>query len=180
MKTKYWTSLTLTACIAIGITVFNEAVAETAYAWADRPTVNSYKPRSLYAFNKTGSVQIQRQSTGRYSVVFNNFGSSLPDNPGNGGHVQVSSYGSADRCNILSWNFRAPDFTVTISCFKGGTANTPVDTRFTVMATYAGLTMTSIPMMVGTADLDALQAEISNLQRLFDNLAERVGNLESP
>lgn len=165
MQSKFWTSLALAVSIVIGITAANEVVAETVYARASKPTANSYVAEPLYAHNPRGRVQIRRQGTGRYRVEFMGFSSSEPDKPGNRGHVQVSAYGTADRCSIGSWNFKR-GFTVNVICFKGGTANTPVDARFTVMATLADLpSMGAMRMRVASPEIKALQKSINNLSR---------------
>ena len=153
MPAKHWTSLVVAAGVAIGLMAANEVAAQTAYAWANQPTANSYAPMPLYAFNPFGGVQIRRQGTGRYMVVFEEFGG---DRAGSGGHAQVGSYGTADRCSVKSWTFQRPNFTVNVTCFKGGTAATPVDARFTVMATFGkGRDLVALPMMIGTPEIDS-------------------------
>ena len=179
MFAKLWRSLALAAVATIGLTATNEAAAQTAYAWADQPTVNGYMPNTLYSFNPRGDVNIMRQGTGRYTVVFEKFGVDPDNNPGSGGHAQVSAYGGADRCAIGSWNYQRPNFTVNITCFRGGTANTPVDTRFTVLATFEKVELIALPMMVGTPEIDALQADITDIRGRIANLGERILVLEA-
>jgi len=144
---------------------------EIAYAWADQPTANSYTPAGLYSFNPKGDVRINRRDVGLYDVSFMGFGRAPSDRSGIGGHVQVSAYRTTDRCNIRAWGYEQPDFRVSVMCFKAGTPGTPTDAVFTV-AVFAPRPQVAY-MMPGTPEIDALQAEIQDLQ-------QRVSDLENP
>ena len=104
---------------------------QVAYAWADKPSTQSYTPSGSYSFNYSGSINIKRNGTGKYIVTFAGFGSNS-----RGGNVQVTAYGSSrNTCNVVSWNHNSngADFLINISCY---TLNgQPADMMYTVLVT---------------------------------------------
>ncbi len=104
-------------------------LADRAYAWADQPAKQDYRPNAAYSSNAAGGIIVKRQARGRYQVLFQKFGRNQ-----NGSHVQVGAYGGITICNVQNWNHLPPDFTVNIYCFNhNGQA---ADSRFVVEASF--------------------------------------------
>jgi hypothetical protein len=69
-----------------------------AYAWANNATSASYTPSAIYSYNASGgAITATRAAAGTYQIQFAGL------NLGNG-HVKVTAYGSAMRCNVGSWS----------------------------------------------------------------------------
>ena len=113
------------------------------YVWANdaSPTPNvPYTPSSFYSFNTqdraTGN-SVTKHSTGVYSVTCTGVGGDRAW--GEGGHVQVSSYGDGNNvsCHVGSWSTGGPDFTASVNCFGsgGGTGGGPQprDSQFVLL-----------------------------------------------
>ena len=166
------------ACLMLGVTLGQDVVAQTAFAWAIQEQSGSYSPHPTYAFNPFGSVEIQRYETGRYTVIFENFGRDSTGKAGSGGHVQVSAYKTTNICNIDHWHFQRPDFTIDISCYRRTKKTRPVDAQFTVMATFEQAPPVIQRMDIGTAEIDLLQKAITSLQGEVESLVERIRALE--
>jgi hypothetical protein len=101
-----------------------------------------YAPTPEYAFNaqnRAGGISITRTATGVYSVTCTGVGGGSVW--GEGGHVQVSSYGEdADDntfCHVGHWSTGVPDFTATVKCYGrgggGGGGPGPQDSRFVLL-----------------------------------------------
>ena len=93
----------------------------SGYAWADRPTADSYAPHPAYAYDTHPAlpIEIRRHGVGIYQV-------SVPV-PLDRGHVQVTAYGSTAHCAVMFWS----QFTgVWITCF--GPTGSRVDSRYDV------------------------------------------------
>ncbi len=98
---------------------------QVSYVWGNNPTSGSYNASSSYLRGPSGTGQIRRTATGRYSVNLGGVTSGK-------GNVQVSAYGSAsNHCQVVSWGGSA-----NVACFN--TAGNPVDSQFTVLGTAAG------------------------------------------
>lgn len=98
---------------------------DSAYAWANQPTADSYAPSSPYLFTTGwyGTATAARSSAGNYSMTFD--GVDL-----NSGNIQVSAYGSGQAfCNVVNWF----DSTVYIRCFNRD--GVMVDSYYTVAYT---------------------------------------------
>ena len=105
-----------------------------AYAWADQPTAASYTPSTTYQHDQTisssGTITINRPNVGTYDVHL-----PFQDQGWDGGHVQVTAYGSGtERCQVNSWfSDGSGGRTAEILCFTN--AGSPVDTLFAVQYT---------------------------------------------
>lgn len=157
------------ACFAI---LPLSAHAQDAYVWANDPTADRYMPSSLYSFNPTGDIVISRKSAGQYTVVFRGLGQQGDPSPGLGGHVQVSAYGSADRCNVGNWGYQGENFTVNVDCFEAG-SNRSKDSRFT-------LNVRNRPFEFVTMSMEIASEEFLTLQAALAELSVRVEALEAP
>jgi len=109
-------------------TQFNVAVihpdneAGVAYAWANNATARSYVPNTQFS-SSPGPISISRSGTGAYSVSFSQTRAS-------GGHVQVTSYGSAaTRCSVGRFT-GTTTFTATVNCVAPN--GRPVDSQFAI------------------------------------------------
>lgn len=97
-----------------------------AYAWAHDMLGASYTPSGTYSYNGTGgAITANRSATGRYTMRFAGVGSL------SGGHVQVTAYGSAARCQPVGWSFTGTEQVISVRCFDAG--GNPVDSRYTVL-----------------------------------------------
>jgi len=103
------------------------------YAWYNQPATASYTITNQYTFNSAGgAITGARASAGVYSVTFNGLGISGQE----GGNVQVTSYGGgANFCKVAAWDsMTGGNFTVTVNCYDH--AGAPVDTQFTIQASW--------------------------------------------
>ncbi|MBK7949743.1 MAG: FG-GAP repeat protein [Deltaproteobacteria bacterium] len=97
-----------------------------AFAWANQLTLPSYAPFALYTFHPSGgSVTATRSGAGTYAMTFSGFAGLGFD----GGHVQVSAYGTDGdtRCGVASWN----GDTVEVNCRDS--AGALADSAYAVM-----------------------------------------------
>ena len=96
-----------------------------AFAWANNSNTASYTPSSTYSFNSgDGPVTATRSGTGVYNMDFEGFQEQGID----GGHVQVSAYGSGDvRCGVSSWGDRS----ASVRCYDSG--GSPADSAYNVL-----------------------------------------------
>lgn len=104
--------------------------AAFGFVWADQPTSVSYTPNSSYSFNSTGgSNTITRLGTGQYRVEMPGLGQS-------NGNVQVTAYGSANRCKVASWVPSGTTEHVNVQCHTP--AGVAADTTFVAQYYRAG------------------------------------------
>ena len=171
--------LVCSLCVLATASFVPKGWGATAYVWADRPEARRYEPSSTYTFNPGGRVEIERRSKGNYSVKFENFGAQASGQPGSGGHIQVSSYGTPDRCNADRWMYRERNLTVDVRCHNGGRRNSPVDARFSILAVFES-SFVMKRMDVSDRDIELLQVEISRLQSVLADLQQRIEVLETP
>jgi hypothetical protein len=96
-----------------------------AFAWANDPSASSYTPNTQYSFaSGGGSITATRSGTGVYQMQWTGMGGIGI----NGGHAQVTAYGSADvRCKVWSWG----PSSVSVRCHD--TAGSPADTPYNVL-----------------------------------------------
>ena len=124
MSQKFFPSFILVVFVFIS----NFALAAHGFAWSDK--ANFTGTRDLvgqYNYNSSGSsIKVTYQSTGSYLIRFEGLGSYRL----NGGHVQVTSYGSNKTyCKVEGWN-RFRKMNVAVSCYN--TLGSKVDSQFTV------------------------------------------------
>ena len=114
-------------------TFLKGGTGRVGYAWANNPSSSSYTPSTLYSFNSSGGgTTITRSATGVYQVTFTGLGS----NGTEGGHVQVTSYGSGNsHCKVRSWDSTGADFVVNVRCFDGG-AGAAADSQYDVQVIW--------------------------------------------
>lgn len=99
------------------------------FAWSDQSNFSGTKELTgQYNYNSSGSsIKVTYQSKGRYLVKFDDLGDNFSLN---GGHVQVTAYGSSKSyCKVLDWN-RLRKINVTVGCFNVLGEN--VDSQFTI------------------------------------------------
>ncbi len=98
----------------------------SAYLWADQPSAADYSPNNLYQWNSQGNQNtVQRSGPGQYTAIL----TGLSGGP-NGGHVQVTGYGTTDLCKVRSWSTSGADLRVYIGCYDNTGA--AADSRFTL------------------------------------------------
>ncbi len=106
-----------------------------AYALADQPTAASpYVPDPANRYNSSGgTIEITRTAVGLYSVRFAGLGRT----PGQRDNVQVSGYSATSPtfCKPDLWDASGLDLRVAVACFSPN--GTPIDSRFTILATGA-------------------------------------------
>jgi secreted trypsin-like serine protease len=104
--------------------------AAFGFVWADQPTAASYTPSSFYSFNSTGGTNtITRVATGNYIVEMPGLGQ--PN-----GNVQVTAYGSANRCKSAGWAPVGTTQNVYVQCFTP--AGVAADSTFVAQYYRAG------------------------------------------
>jgi hypothetical protein len=113
------------------------------YVWGDQesPPLNTpYPPATAYSFNiqnRAGGNSVTKTATGVYTVKCTGVGGDGPW--GEGGHVQVSSYGEDVNtfCHVGHWESFTADFIATVHCFgKGGGQGGgpgPQDSKFVLL-----------------------------------------------
>lgn len=145
---------------------------QDAFVWANDATADSYSPSAIYAFNPAGDITIQRRGVGAYTVVFLGLGKQGQGLPGEGGNVQVTTYGSSDRCNVRSWAYSGENYTVNVNCYAA-TGSQAKDSQFSLL-------IKSAPFAVTTFSLDVSNQELQDLQIGLATLSARVDALEAP
>jgi hypothetical protein len=103
-------------------------VRGAGYVWANRPgAAGYYAPPSAYRYNTThGTNEVVRNGVGSYQVRLPGLGVAA-------GNVQVSAYGSNDRCKVSSWNPNGADEFIAVRCYSP--ADVAADSRFTASFT---------------------------------------------
>jgi hypothetical protein len=119
-------SLAALGLICIGVSSAYATPVTLCYFWADQPSPTigvPYTPNTSYSYNgKKKANSVTKTSTGAYTVVCTGEGGSK-----DGGHVQVTAYGSLDAfCHVVSWHNSA-DLTAEVDCFSLGA---PADNSF--------------------------------------------------
>jgi hypothetical protein len=105
------------------------ATGQTAYLWANRPSVHTYSPASTYRYSSAAqAVTVTRTARGRYSVA-------LTGMPATGA-VQVSTYGIAHNvCHPTSVTRRAPaPLQIGVRCDSATGA--AIDSEFVLLFEY--------------------------------------------
>ena len=103
--------------------------ATRGFAFANQPTANGYAPLGSGSYNPTGSIKVNRVSTGYYEVVFTNLGTKTATH---GGNVQVTAVGGGKATCRISWPwYGETNMSVPVSCYLPG--GVPVDNKFTVL-----------------------------------------------
>ena len=103
-----------------------------AYLWStvSSPALFTYaslKPEYVYNANG-GDITMVRTATGQYTVTM----SSMP--PTAGGNIQISTYGSTNRCNIFGWaNTDSDPSIIEASIYCRDPAGNLIDSRFTLL-----------------------------------------------
>jgi hypothetical protein len=120
-------ALTATSSITVSQPAKRSVVA---YAWADQSSMANYTPAAAYSYNASGgAISAGRTAAGTYTMTFE--GLSLI-----AGDVQVSTFGSSERCSVTSWS----GTTVNVSCVNASGVAT--DARYmlavTLPNTYSG------------------------------------------
>ncbi len=93
-------------------------------------------PAAYFSYNPAGTVTINRQSMGIYTVVFNGLN-------GEGGTVQVTATGSSEQAAICNAeNLTTAAFSATVRCETPG--GTLVDPGFVISVIPAGATPASV------------------------------------
>lgn len=91
-----------------------------SYAWTDQATAASYTPSAGYSWNSGGgAITATRSAAGTYAITFGGLALSA-------GTIKVSSYGSANYCNVTSWGGSA-----NVRCLDSSGAN--ADSRYTIL-----------------------------------------------
>lgn len=122
----------LLATTALGVlsapAIASAGVRGAGYVWANRPIASGYySPPEAYQYNSTHAAnKVIRTGVGAYEVVLPGLGST-------GGNVQVSGYGTDERCKVGSWNRSGADEVVVVRCYSP--AAVPADSRFTMSFT---------------------------------------------
>jgi hypothetical protein len=160
--------------------------AQVGFAWADRPSAARYTPSENYSYNEAGGdIVVQRQETGHYVIKFGKLGRDGL----NGGHVQVTAYGSnSDMCKVERWDYQsnrnlsrsdAPDeertFDVSVRCFAAN--GRPTDSRFTIMAGWPGAGPGTTVMRMTTSSFETLQDMIYDLQDQMEDVRDSLSNI---
>lgn len=114
--------------------VFATPVFAATQAWTvgTNPTAPSYNPVPGLTYNPSGGpVIINRQSMGKYRVVFTNLAPI-----GSGGNAQTSPYGQTPAfaaCRTRYWTTAGPQIAVYVECYTA--AGAPLDTQFSLLFT---------------------------------------------
>ncbi len=115
------------------------------YAWADQPTMSTYAPNPVYAYNGAGGgIEVMRLTSGAnpigYSIEFESLGSNCCTLAG---HVQVSTYGAdPNLCVVASgWTSWLRDFTAPLHCFSPG--GQTADSEYGVLVVFPDRTPTT-------------------------------------
>lgn len=154
MKKKIWL-VVLGAVLTVPFTVFGVSVLSKlrlgahhpmrgAYLWASQPTATLNTPYNpdegfdpyKWSYNFMGGTNtVTRLAPGYYQVKFPGMGVRTGSGE-QGGHVQVTGYGTAVICNTTGWEsyFDAPDVTVNVYCFN--LSGAAVDSYFDVMLVF--------------------------------------------
>ena len=148
------------------------AQAQDAYVWANNATEDRYTPDVIYSFNPRGNISIRRRGVGQYTVTFFGLGTAPERTPGEGGHVQVTTYGSSDRCNIGNWGYAGENFVVNVNCFEAASDRNK-DSRFALSVRNRPFGFVTLNMEIGNEELQALQIALAEL-------TARVEALEAP
>jgi hypothetical protein len=103
-----------------------------AYVFADDGFSTGYTPAPAFQFNSTGATNTaaRNDTTGYYVIT-------LPGLGAPGGHVQVTSYGTAsDHCKVVDWTQSGANEVVRVGCYAAD--GSPAFARFTM--TYVNAT----------------------------------------
>jgi hypothetical protein len=117
-----------------GMNILGDNLMADAYAWANQPSTASYTPALAYQSSTTiassGTITISRAAAGSYDVFL-----PFQDQGLDGGHVQVTAYGSgSNRCQVGGWFTTSGGRTARIYCYSN--AGVLTDSYFAVQ--YAG------------------------------------------
>lgn len=104
---------------------------ESAYLWAGEEFTPNYTPNPAYQWNSNGGTNtVRRLSTGQYDVFLPGV-NTLTDNAGNGGHVQVSGYGTTPyHAVVQNWYSGFNGTTVRVNTLDVN--GNFIDTKFTL------------------------------------------------
>jgi len=133
-------------------TSFGSASQGIAFLLADQPTNPSYTPNTNYQYNSTGGTNtITRNDTGLYTAL-------LPGLDPDGGHVQVTAYGTSGRCYVTGWGteISGGPLEVNIACVDatGAAADEEFNLAFSIGTTLGYVVGTSTPGAYAWANRD--------------------------
>jgi hypothetical protein len=138
---------------------------ELAFAWGNDATASSYAPSPPHSFNSgDGPITIERDATGYYRVLFDDFGRRGFGN----GTALVSGHGNTDqRCAIASgWG---SDY-IDVVCHDS--AGSRVDARFDVLLIHPVAVPEPRHLAMLTSGI-AMLGSLAHVRRRLDRVGRR-------